>query len=124
MAGSVMRTRQNHRKPLTLPGKYYSGKGGAVEVTLGDISRGGCSFEKGRHRLEQGAPIRIYIDNAGPFAARVRWVEGEQAGVTFDPPLEAEQLAHFRNCHVARRPTREELVNPGTLAASRPRFHC
>ncbi len=119
-----MMTRQTNRKPLTLPGRYHLGKGRGAEVTLSTLSRGGCRFVDEEGHLAAGTRIHVYIDDAGPFPAQVRWVREGQTGVTFATPLDQAQLAHFRNCHVALHRETDSHTDPDSLAAIKPRRYC
>lgn len=95
-----MRTRQNHRKTITLPGRYFTGLGSPVDVQLTDLSVGGCRFAIGNQKLSLGSPVQIYVGGAGPYRANIKWVENGEAGVTFASPLSDEEFANFRNSHV------------------------
>ncbi len=119
-----MMTRQTNRKPLTLPGRYHLGKGRGAEVTLSNISRGGCRFVDEEGHLAAGTRIHVYIDEAGPFPAQVRWVREDHAGVTFATPLDKTQLAHFRNCHIALRPQNDSAGAPDAPIEVMPRRCC
>lgn len=119
-----MMTRQNHRKPLTLPGRYYAAKGRGVDVTLSNISPGGCRFEQEGDALARDARILVHIDDAGPFPAYVRWVRANHVGVVFVTSLDEAQFAHFRNCHLAMRRESDGDLAPDALAQIKPRRYC
>lgn len=95
-----MRTRKAPRKSIAVPGRYFTGLGDPVDVTLSDLSEGGCRFPIGNQRLNIGAPIQIYVASSGPHRATVRWIDQGQVGVTFAVPLETEQFEKFRISHV------------------------
>lgn len=96
----TMRTRKTPRKALNVPGRYFTGLGDPVDVTLSDLSEGGCRFPIGNQKLNVGAPMQIYVASTGPHRASVRWIDDGQAGVTFASPLETEQFEKFRVSHV------------------------
>lgn len=106
-----MRTRQTQRKTISLPGRYFTGRGSPVDVQLGDLSVGGCRFAIGSDPLPLGAPVQIFVEGAGPYRAIVKWVEGGEAGVTFTVPLTDEQFANFRNSHVPGFPAPDSRVH-------------
>jgi hypothetical protein len=127
MTGLTMMTRQNHRKPLTLPGRYQIGQERGVEVALRDISPGGCRFDHGGANLVAGSRIKVHIGNAGPFLARVRWVRAGDAGVTFVSRLDQDQYDGFRNCHLTPSPRddhRDGLADTDSAPGIQPRRYC
>ena len=95
-----MRTRKTPRKAINVPGRYFTGLGDPVDVTLGDLSEGGCRFPIEAHKLNIGAPLQIYIAGSGPHRAAVRWIDDGQVGVTFATPLSTEQFEKFEGSHV------------------------
>jgi len=94
-----MRTRQTQRKIVSLPGRYSTGLGEPQDVTLLDLSTGGCRFEKGEHRISLGAPMQIYIADTGPHRAIVKWVFEGEVGLHFLVSLTEEQLDRFQGSH-------------------------
>ncbi len=95
-----MQTRKTPRKSLNVPGRYFTGLGDPVDVTLADLSEGGCRFAIGNQKLNIGAPMQIYVASTGPHRASVRWIDDGQVGVTFATPLETEQFEKFKGSHV------------------------
>lgn len=87
-----MQTRQKPRKELNVPGRFFTGLGVRVDVTLSDISEGGCRFPVGSQKLTIGSPVQIYIAGSGPHRASIRWVENGEAGVTFVEPLDEDMI--------------------------------
>ncbi|QUL37029.1 PilZ domain-containing protein [Erythrobacter sp. JK5] len=94
-----MRTRKSPRKPINVPGRYFTGLGSPVDVTLSDLSEGGCRFVAGAHTLTVGAPLQIYVADSGPHRAAVRWIEGEEVGVTFAAPIAIGQFDTVKTAH-------------------------
>lgn len=105
-----MRTRKTNRKTITLPGRYFTGLGTPVDVTLSDLSVGGCRFPKGDLKLIPGAPIQIYVGGSGPHRASIKWVADGDVGVTFTTPLDQELFENFQSSHV---PDRQATGRPG-----------
>ncbi|MBD2842943.1 PilZ domain-containing protein [Erythrobacter rubeus] len=96
-----MRTRQTSRKTITLPGRYFTGLGSQVDVTLTELSVGGCRFPASGKKLIPGAPLQIYIGASGPHRANIRWSENGEVGVTFATPLSEEQLGRLQDDQAA-----------------------
>lgn len=95
-----MRTRQKTRKLLTVPGRYFTGRGSPVDVMLSDLSEGGCRFSAEDTKLAAGLHLQIFIAGTGPYQASIRWIDDGEVGVTFASPLEAAQFEQFQNSHV------------------------
>ena len=95
-----MRTRKNQRKTISLPGRYFTGLGEPVDVVLKDLSTGGCSFAVEAGNLTLGSRLQIHVGSSGPHHARVKWMKGGEAGVTFDKPIDADLFDRFQTSHV------------------------
>ena len=100
-----MKIRKTSRKTITLPGRYITGLGKPEDVLLTDLSVGGCRITYGDRKVILGAPIQIFIGNTGPHRATIKWIKGEELGVTFTQPLSEEQFTTFQNSHVPDRVT-------------------
>ncbi|MGX7894921.1 PilZ domain-containing protein [Tsuneonella sp. HG222] len=92
----AMEERRDERHGITVPGRYRSGTGMAVDVTLRDLSQGGCQIHDRLGRLEVDQFVTIRIGPIGPIEARVRWLDGRVAGIRFDQPLAPSVLEHVR----------------------------
>ncbi len=95
-----MQTRQTNRKPITLAGRYFTGQGTPTDVTITDLSSGGCRFASRSPFLTRGARVQIYLEKSGPHHALVKWIEDGEIGVTFNTPLSEDDFATFQNSHV------------------------
>ncbi|WP_390586981.1 PilZ domain-containing protein [Erythrobacter sp. MTPC3] len=104
-----MQTRQTSRKTISLPGRFYTGAGQLVDVTLSELSVGGCRFAAPGKALIPGTPLQVYIGASGPHRANVRWSENGEVGVTFAAPFTQPQIDAFENG--------EEPGTPGTAQA-------
>ncbi len=95
-----MRTRKSTRKSITLQGRYFTGLGTPEEVMLADLSVGGCRFNVGDRKVMLGAPLQIYVGASGPHRAVIKWVKGEEVGVTFTTPLSETHFESFQTSHI------------------------
>ncbi|MEP0189631.1 MAG: PilZ domain-containing protein [Erythrobacter sp.] len=119
-----MQTRQKPRKALNLPGRFFTGLGVPVDVTMSDISVGGCRFPVGEQQFAIGTPLQIFIAGTGPHRAAIRWVENGEAGVTFTTPLSEDLVDGMQVSHV---PDASEESVPGDFDAmddAKPRRFC
>lgn len=95
-----MRTRQVNRKLITLHGRYSTGLGEAHEVTLRDLSPGGCRFELASEKIAPGSPLQIFVAETGPHRAIVKWIKDGEAGVEFLRPLSETHFNNFQTSHI------------------------
>jgi len=99
-----METRQAPRRNVTLPGRYITGLGLPVDVTLIDISEGGCCFSSDEERLRIGTPLQMYIAGSGPHRGSVRWTHGNEVGIAFLIPLDEQTLDQIQSGEIDDRP--------------------
>ncbi len=119
-----MQTRQKPRKALNLPGRFFTGLGVPVDVTMSDISVGGCRFPVGDQQFAIGTPLQIFIAGSGPHRAAIRWVEKGEAGVTFVSPLSEELVEGFQDNHVPDAPTVAPQGDFEPMTDAKPRRFC
>lgn len=92
-----MRDRQDERHGLIVNGRYRTGRGMPMDIVLHDLSRSGCQIHDRVGRLEVDQFLTIRIGPIGPIDAHVRWLEGRNAGIQFDAPLNDAVLEHLRS---------------------------
>ena len=92
-----MQTRKSNRQAISLPGQYISGFGTAGDVTLSDLSPGGCRFESDESQFAVGSALKIYVAGSGPYRATVKWVDAGMVGVTFATRLSEQQFDSLQN---------------------------
>jgi len=95
-----MQIRQSSRKEILIPGRYSTGLGAPKDVTLSDLSLGGCRFALGKRSLKPGVQVQLYVGDTGPHSATVKWVKGGETGVTFAKPLSQDLLVSFQSSEV------------------------
>lgn len=90
-----MEHRRVERFDIEATGKYRSGAGLALPVTVANLRMYGCQLRAIPRRLRRGDVITLRIANIGPIEAEVRWVEpGKQAGLEFLTPLHESVFDH------------------------------
>jgi len=119
-----MKTRQKPRKAFVLPGRYFTGQGMPMDVTLTDISEGGCRFATHGRMLPLGASLQIYVANSGPHLASVKWAAKGEVGITFSAPLDAEKFEKFQNSHVPDASWSEDVGEFDAMPDAPPRRFC
>jgi hypothetical protein len=95
-----MRTCQTMRKTISLPGRYLAELGEPRDVTLRDLSVGGCRFDCSGRRFSLASPIQIFVGGTGPHRAIVKWVSDGEVGLSFVTPLSQAQFHAFQAGHV------------------------
>ena len=95
-----MQTRKSNRQAISLPGQYISGFGASGDVTLSDLSPGGCRFESDDSQFAVGSALKVYVAGSGPYRATVKWVDEGMVGVTFANRLSDQQLDSLQNQRV------------------------
>ena len=89
--------RREDRHGVAVDGRYRTGTGVPKDVSVLDISEGGCRFFDKFGRLTPGAQITIRVGPIGPIPATVRWCEGQVVGVEFEDPIYGPVLDHIRS---------------------------
>ena len=95
-----MQTRKIPRKTITIPGRYFTGRGTPTDVVIADLSVKGCRFAVPEGGLVPGTRVQIFIGKAGPFHGTVKWATNGEVGLTFVTPIPDEQYDSFQNSHV------------------------
>ena len=119
-----MQTRQTSRKTISLPGRYYTGAGEPVDVTLCELSVGGCRFASPGKPMIPGTPIQIYVGASGPHRANVRWSENDEIGVTFAAPFTQAQIDAFENGEEPGAPGAAQSAAFDELPQTKPHRFC
>ena len=87
-----MKTRKVERKRTEINGQCCTNQGRLFDITVCDLSDGGCRFRDADNSLFVGVAVSIMINGTGPHRCYVRWREGVQVGVSFVRPLSPAQL--------------------------------
>jgi len=97
-----MQTRKSNRKTISLPGRYFTGLGTPEDVTLADLSVGGCRFAYGDRKP----------------------VKGEEVGVTFTTPLSQKHFESFQASHIPDASARNAADNFDDMAGKQQQRFC
>ncbi|MBV7258851.1 PilZ domain-containing protein [Erythrobacter crassostreae] len=119
-----MQTRKTSRKTVSLPGRYFTGLGNPVDVTLIDLSTGGCRFAPGPGKFTPGTQLQVFVGSSGPHRAMIKWSDGGEIGVTFTVPLNSNLVDQSQDGHV---PDLSKSMAPGDfepMDGSRPSRFC
>ena len=80
---------RSERRAVELSGYALLGDGSRIDVALVDLSYEGCRIRCTRS-LEPGEIIKLAVFHMGLIDAEVRWSEGGEAGLVFEPTDTAE----------------------------------
>jgi hypothetical protein len=83
------------RRSASLTGSAHRSDGSAVRVLITNISYGGCHV-LAEGELEAGEALTLAVTNSGRMKAQVRWVTGDQAGLTFVAGVSAVENRRLR----------------------------
>lgn len=119
-----MRTRKQERKPISLPGRYFTGLGTPVDVLLKDLSTGGCSFALETHNLALGSRLQIHVGSSGPHHAHVKWLRDGEAGVQFTAKLDDALFDNFQASHVPDSAQTTIIADFEDMQPGRPQRFC
>ncbi len=91
-----MKTRKIDRRPTQISGECRTVEGSIADVTVCDLTAGGCRFRDTGQGFIIGAPVRLTIGGTGPHGCYVRWRNDGFVGVAFvnDLPPELVELLH------------------------------
>lgn len=112
-----MQTRKIDRKQVSIPGQCRTMRGQLIDIQLRDLTHGGCRFDDPAHALLPNAPVSLMIAGSGPYAARLRWREGQEVGVAFDRALPDALLHQI----LSGKPIPASTSHPGLPAGMGPR---
>lgn len=87
-----MRTRQVDRKKVEVAGQCCSVQGRLFDISIEDLTKGGCGFSDPADVLKVGSPVNLMISGTGPHRAHVRWKAEGKVGVSFQRPLSDEMV--------------------------------
>ena len=79
------------RRLVNFGGRLREAEAAASEVTVLDLSAGGCRLTP-THQLEVGRVFWLKLSDLEARHCEVLWIEGGKAGCEFSNPLTAEEL--------------------------------
>lgn len=89
--------RAQDRAQIVAHGRFRTELGQAGKATFADISEMGCRLFDPSRLLKPGDGVKIWIEQVGPFAARVQWRKHGEAGLKFDQPLYPPVFEHLKS---------------------------
>ena len=80
--------RAGPRANVIIPGKCQVGDRLVEEVLVTDLSAMGCRLRGNSIGVTKTEPVQLWLGDAGPFAARLKWVKKGSIGLAFEAALD------------------------------------
>ena len=76
------------RESVIIPGKCQVGDRLIEEVLVTDLSAKGCRLRGNSIGVTKTEPVQLWLGDAGPIAAKLKWVKRGSIGLAFDAALD------------------------------------
>ena len=80
--------RAGPRESVIIPGKCQVGERPVEEVLVTDLSAMGCRLRGNSIGVTKTEPVQLWLGDAGPIAAKLKWVKRGSIGLAFDAALD------------------------------------
>ena len=84
--------RAEPRAEVTIAGRFRMGERPVEDVLFTDLSERGCRLRGNSIGVTKTEPVQLWFGDAGPIAARLKWIKKGSIGLAFDLPLDAAVL--------------------------------
>ena len=76
------------RESVIIPGKCQVGERAVEEVLVTDLSARGCRLRGNSIGVTKAEPVQLWLGDAGPIAARLKWIKKGSIGLAFEAALD------------------------------------
>ena len=80
------------RETVVIRGQCQVGDRAVEDVLFTDLSARGCRLRGNSIGVTKTEPVQLWLGDAGPIAARLKWIKKGSIGLAFESPLDAEVL--------------------------------
>lgn len=80
------------RQSVIIPGRCQVGERAVEDVLVTDLGAEGCRLRGGSIGVTKQEPVRLWLGEVGPVAAKLQWLKKGSVGLAFDAPLDASVL--------------------------------
>ena len=94
--------RAGERNAVSLDGKCRAGEREIQDVLVLDLGLHGCRVLGLSVGVTKSDPLQIWLGDAGPFAARLKWAKRGSLGIEFDESLDAQLLERLASVEPER----------------------
>ena len=84
--------RADPRESVVIPGRCQVGERPAEDVLVTDLNAKGCCLRGNSIGVTKTEPVQLWLGDAGPVAAKLRWVRKGSLGLAFESALADEIL--------------------------------
>ena len=84
--------RAGPRASVIIAAKCQVGERPAEEVLVTDLSAKGCRLRGNSIGVTKTEPVQLWLGDAGPIAARLKWVKKGSLGLAFEAALDESFL--------------------------------
>lgn len=88
MLSSADALRGATREPVVIAGTCQIGEQAVEDVLVTDLSARGCRLRGNSVGVTKTEPVQLWLGDAGPFAARLKWVKKGSLGLGFETALD------------------------------------
>ena len=84
--------RTGSRESVVIPGTCQVGERPAEAVLITDLSAHGCRLRGDSIGVTKSEPVQLWLGDAGPIGAKLKWVKKGSLGLAFEAPLGEDVL--------------------------------
>lgn len=97
LANRFVEQRTDERVAVNIAGRCRAGERDIQDVLVIELGAGGCRLLGLSAGVTKSDRLELWLGEAGPFAARLRWAKRGLLGVDFDRPLDGGLFETFAN---------------------------
>jgi hypothetical protein len=97
LANRPMEKRADERTAVNLAGRCRAGEREIQDVLVTDLGPAGCRMLGLSAGVTKSDRLDLWLGDAGPFSARLKWAKRGLLGVEFDRPLDSGLLETLAN---------------------------
>ena len=84
--------RTGPRESVIIPGQCQVGERPVEDVLVTDLSARGCRLRGNSIGVTKTEPVQLWLGDAGPIAAKLKWVKKGSLGLAFESALDEDVL--------------------------------
>ena len=97
--------RTGSRESVVIPGTCQVGERAAEAVLVTDLSARGCRLRGDSIGVTKSEPVQLWLGDAGPITAKLKWVKKGSLGLAFDSALDEKVLEELLAAPIAPVPS-------------------
>ena len=97
--------RAGPRESVIIAGKCQVGGRVVEEVLVTDLSARGCRLRGNSIGVTKTEPVQLWLGDAGPIAAKLKWIKKGSIGLAFEAALHEDVLQPLLDAPAAAAPS-------------------